>query len=68
MATKYTYWKVIQQNYGQGFEDVSHYEANSNGSTKNYNLLKHDVKEYRLMGYATRIIFRREKVEHNAEA
>lgn len=28
-ANKYEYWFVIQQNYGQGWEDCSHYESNS---------------------------------------
>ncbi len=28
---KYEYWNVIQQHYGQGWEDVSHYEADSKG-------------------------------------
>lgn len=60
---KHTYWKVIQQHYGFGWEDVSHYEANSNGSTKDYQLLKHDAKEYRLTGYPTRIVFRREAIK-----
>ena len=65
MSYKYEYWKVIQQNYCGVWEDVSHYEARSNGSTKDYALLKHDVNEYRLMGYPTRVIFRREKVNTN---
>lgn len=26
---KYNYLRVIQQNYGQGWEDVSHYETDS---------------------------------------
>jgi hypothetical protein len=30
---KFEYWNVIQQNYGQGWEDVSHYEANSKGAS-----------------------------------
>ena len=60
---KYNYWKVIQQHYGQGWEDVSFYEANSNGSTKDYKLLIHDLKEYRFMGYSTRVIFRKEAIK-----
>jgi len=28
-SNKYTYLKVIQQNYGQGWEDVSQYETGS---------------------------------------
>ena len=79
MATKYNYILVIQQNYGygQGWEDVSEYEANSQGTAKEYDtkeltngktgrkyfekLITHDAREYRLTGYATRIIFRKEK-------
>jgi len=79
---KYEYWNVIQQKYGQGWEDVSHYEANSQGQsigdslhsgtfitndktgrTRELTLLTHDLKEYRLTGYATRVIFRKELKE-----
>lgn len=69
-TTKYNYLKVIQQNYGQGWEDVSEYETNSTGTPKEYtnktvgrrklSLLAHDLKEYRLTGYPTRAIFRKE--------
>jgi len=73
---KYNYLLVIQQHYGQGWEDVSEYEADSAGTAKEYDtkertnektgrkyfekLITHDVREYRLTGYATRIIFRKE--------
>jgi len=59
---KYNYLKVIQQHFGEGctWEDVSEYEADSQGFAKDRKLLMHDVKEYRLTGYATRIIFRKE--------
>lgn len=70
---KYNYLNVIQQNYGQGWEDVSEYEANSTGSTieqirrlnkygkmQNLSLCSEDAKEYRLTGYSTRVIFRKE--------
>jgi len=30
---KYSYLNVIQQNYGQGWEDVSEYEADSKGNS-----------------------------------
>ena len=61
MANKYNYIKVIQQNYGQGWEDVSEYEANSKYTPKEYSnklspkgrretLLSHDLREYRLTG------------------
>lgn len=62
-TNKYNYINVIQQHYGQGWEDVSEYEAKSNGLSINKEtkeLLRHDVKEYRFTGYATRIIFRKE--------
>ena len=58
-TNKYNYFKVIQQNYGQGFEDVSEYQTNSKGTTKDRELLKHDLKEYRLMGYPTKVIQRK---------
>lgn len=59
---KYEYLKVIQQFFGNGWEDVSEYEANSNGTAKDKKLLLHDLREYRLTGYPTKVIFRREKI------
>jgi len=74
-ANKYNYFLVIQQNYGQGFEDVSQYEAtsqkkaielnnkvliNKHGREYKETLLKHDLIQYNLMGYSTRVIFRKE--------
>lgn len=71
---KYNYIKVIQQAYGQGWEDVSNYAANSKGKTSDMSgkfkeypsgrkreltALEHDEDEYRLMGYPTRVIFRK---------
>lgn len=73
--TKYNYILVIQQHYGQGWEDVSEYEATSTGTAKEYDtkeltsphgrkyfekLITHDAREYRATGYPTRIIFRKE--------
>lgn len=73
---KYSYSKVIQQNYGCcGFEDVSAYRCNSQGVTTEMSgkfrttpsgrkieisALKHDLAEYKMLGYPTRVIFRRE--------
>lgn len=76
---KYNYLNVIQQYYGQGWEDVSEYEADSQGRsigealhsgkfvtnertgrTREMTLLTHDLKEYELTGYSTRVIFRKE--------
>ena len=63
MKTKYNYLNVIQQNYGNGWEDNSEYEAKSNGLSidkETKDLLQHDLKEYRLTGYNTRVIFRKQ--------
>jgi hypothetical protein len=62
-ANKYNYLNVIQQNYGNGWEDNSEYQAKSNGVSidkTTRELLNHDLKEYRLTGYPTRLIFRKE--------
>jgi hypothetical protein len=72
---KYNYLSVIQQHYGQGWEDVSEYETDSQyrnfeksgsfytdskGRLKERSLIAHDLAEYRLTGYATRLINRKE--------
>ncbi len=68
---KYTYLKVIQQHYGQGWEDCSEYETNSqyicieqsdklSQNGKKESLLSHDFREYKLMNYPTRVIKRKE--------
>jgi hypothetical protein len=75
-SNKYKYSKIIQQNCGQGYEDVSSYKANSQGVTTEMSgvyktniktgrsielsLLKHDLKEYQMLGYQTKVIFRKE--------
>ena len=40
--TKYKYVKVIQGNYGYGWEDVSEYDKAT------FSIVKNDLKEYRL--------------------
>jgi hypothetical protein len=72
---KYSYYLVIQQNYGSGWEDNSYYSCNSKGVTNEmsnkFTTLKsglklplslhyHDLREYRLTGYPTRSILRKE--------
>lgn len=72
--SKYEYNYVIQQHYGQGWEDVSQYETNSTGRKLEMtgkvrtdkrgrehpvSLLSHDRSEYQLTGYPTRTIFRK---------
>jgi hypothetical protein len=63
---KYTYLRVIQKNYGFGFEDVSAYEVNSDGYGKEYRNMKTDLKLYRENeGGNFRVIFRKEKNNAN---
>ena len=59
---KYNYYKVIQGNYGYGWDDESFYPCNSTGymPKKDRQLLRHDLKEYRFSGGSHRIIFRKE--------
>lgn len=72
---KYNYLKVIQQNYAGYWEDVSEYESDSMGNTKEMSgsfrtlkngmkreikLITHDLKEYQTLPYPTRVIFRKE--------
>ncbi len=72
---KYEYSKVIQQHYGNGWEDVSTYETGSDyinreksgswrinkyGRRVEISLIQYDLAEYRLTGYPTRLINRRE--------
>jgi hypothetical protein len=72
---KYTYLKVIQQYCGGPWNDVSEYECDSMGNTfemsgkfitlksgrqRELKLITHDLKEYQLTGYPTRVIFRKE--------
>lgn len=59
---KYIYERIIQQNAGQGWEDVSSYPATSKGlalDRETRELLRHDFREYARMGYPARVIFRR---------
>ncbi len=56
--TKYQYLIVIQQHYGQGWEDNSQYLKPKTKEERE--LIRHDLKEYRLTGYPTRVINRRE--------
>ncbi|MFA7287627.1 MAG: hypothetical protein WC055_01990 [Melioribacteraceae bacterium] len=69
---KHNYCRVIQQNYGQGWEDCSEYECNSSFTNlemsdklspigKKESLLSHDLREYKLIGYPTRVINRKSK-------
>ena len=52
--TKYNYVKVIQGNFGYGWEDVSEYNK------QEFSTVKNDLKEYRLSNTGTyRVIDRR---------
>ena len=53
-TNKYSYVKVIQGNFGYGWEDVCEYDK------QDYSLVKNDLKEYRLSNTgAYRVINRR---------
>lgn len=60
-TTKYNYAKVIQQMYSNsyGWEDVSEHKANSTGTAIDRKSLQFEVGEYKLLGYPTRVVFRR---------
>lgn len=59
---KYTYYLVIQENWGQGWEDADFHEANSQGVAKNRDEFKANKKAYRENSKAPqRVIFRKEK-------
>jgi hypothetical protein len=53
---KFQYLLVIQQHFGDGWEDVDEYDKHIPSERKAW---KHDVREYRLLGYPTRTINRR---------
>lgn len=58
---KYNYYKVIQGNYGYGWEDVDYHASNSQGMAIDNKTLKHNLKEYRASGIGSyRVIFRKE--------
>ena len=53
-VNKYSYVKVIQGNFGYGWEDVSLYDK------QDFSLVKNDLKEYRLSNIGSyRVIDRR---------
>ena len=68
---KYTYWKVIQGDYGQGWEDESFYETDSIGymHKAERQVFMQDLKEYRFASYEGKIrtVLRREKREELPE-
>lgn len=57
---KYNYLLVIQQFYYNAWEDVSEYEATSMQRPKEARIFHEDKKNYKLLGYPTRVIFRKE--------
>jgi len=59
-TNKFNYIKVIQQFCGNQWNDANEYIANSLGNCLERDALIHDLKEYKLMGYPTRVIFRKE--------
>lgn len=69
-AKKYEYTKVLQLNYGQGWEDECTYETDSTGYIKDPKTRqesKEDIKAYRenCPQYARRVINRRAPVKQS---
>jgi hypothetical protein len=63
---KYNYERIIQGNFGYGWEDVSAYEVKSDFTYKTREereLVRHDLAEYRASGHGLyRVISRRELI------
>lgn len=63
MATKYIYYKVIQEGYGTGcgWEDVDHHECDSTFFPKDHKAFRYNLKAYKRCSTARiRVIHRRE--------
>jgi hypothetical protein len=64
---KYAYYRVIQGNYGYGWNDVDFHECGSDFHPRNYKALKDNLKAYRENGGGIyRVIKRRELNNENA--
>ena len=64
MPNKWEYERIIQGNFGHGWEDVSCYEATSDGNATDCNLVRDDLSEYRRSGIGLyRVISRRSRIE-----
>ena len=68
-GNKYTYYKVIQQNYGYGWDDVDFYETNSRyffESVEDKKNFKENLRLYRTeLPYPVRVVHRKEKTLFN---
>lgn len=61
MANKYTYYKVIQGNYGYGWDDEDFHETDSAYCCKDRQLFKTNLKAYQENGGGQyRVVHRRE--------
>lgn len=64
MANKYTYYRVIQQNWGNQWDDVDFYETNSSynfRTPEDRKLYRENLRAYReAQPVPTRVIKRRE--------
>jgi len=58
---RYTYYRVIQGNYGYGWDDEDYHECGSDFHPRDYKAFKENLKAYRENGGGTyRVIKRRE--------
>jgi hypothetical protein len=58
---KYTYYKIIQGNYGEGWNDEDFHECDSSYNALDLKALKENLKEYKANGCGVyRVIKRKE--------
>lgn len=63
MPNKWEYERIIQGNFGHGWEDVSCYKAKSDGNAPDHKLVQNDLFEYRRSGIGVyRVISRRSRI------
>lgn len=68
-TNKYTYYRVIQGNFGTGWEDVDWHECDSQGllPREKRGELRYNLREYQASGQGVyRIVGRRERRETSA--
>jgi hypothetical protein len=63
-TNRYTYYKVIQENWGNSWDDVDFHETNSKYVPKDRKSFKENLKAYRANSNAPiRVVNRKEPVE-----
>lgn len=57
---KYTYFAIIQHNYGNGWEDVNEYPSQSNGTPLQPDKFNDELQMYEDKGYHNKVIIRKQ--------